>query len=308
MVFLFLVDACSHYSYQSNHVSSNRDGTLSQRSIAQEMETKWTVCASLGIRRTMIVHPQEAWCMMNCKFFGLALFSTIALVVTSGGQAAEIEGTVLPFKSVIVSSPVLEIIAEAPVDEGDDIKKGEVLAMLRSEQELLELTRYDQLIQQAEREYQTAKRLADSGSGTSSDRDERETELKRLQSERALVKLRLDEKTIVSPLDGIVVGKLFEAGEAVDRVEDMFEVVNIDTIFIRVYVEAAALQWLEKGAELAVRFPVMSEDEVFQSKVDFVDSRVDPASGLVRVKLLMDNPGHRIKAGMRAKVRLPDAE
>lgn len=254
-----------------------------------------------------IVHELETWSMLSSRFFRSVLIALFSTTVGYSVDAAEVEGTVLPFKSVIVSSPVQEIIAQVPVDEGDTVKRGDVLAQLRSEQEILELTRYDQLIDQAEREYETAKRLAASGSGTASDRDERETELKRLQSERALVKLRLDEKTIVSPLDGIVVSKLFEAGESVDRVEDIFEVIDIDTVFIRVYVDDSAFKWLKQGENIAVKFPKVSEDELFQATVDFVDSRIDPASGLVRVKLLMSNPGHRIKAGMRARVQLPVA-
>ena len=235
-----------------------------------------------------IVHELETWSMLSSRFFRSVLIALFSTTVGYSVDAAEVEGTVLPFKSVIVSSPVQEIIAQVPVDEGDTVKRGDVLAQLRSEQEILELTRYDQLIDQAEREYETAKRLAASGSGTASDRDERETELKRLQSERALV-------------------KLFEAGESVDRVEDIFEVIDIDTVFIRVYVDDSAFKWLKQGENIAVKFPKVSEDELFQATVDFVDSRIDPASGLVRVKLLMSNPGHRIKAGMRARVQLPVA-
>jgi multidrug efflux pump subunit AcrA (membrane-fusion protein) len=35
--------------------------------------------------------------------------------------------------------------------------------------------------------------------------------------------------------------------------------------------------------------------------VSFIDPRIDAASGLFRVKLLLDNPNHDIKAGMRAQ-------
>lgn len=246
--------------------------------------------------------------MRRLKLFRIAIFLLASADLSRGATATEIEGTVLPFKSVVVSAPVQEIIAESPVDEGDVVKQGDVLAKLRCEQEILELQRYDQLIDQAQREYATAKRLAETGSGTTSDRDERETELKRLQSERALVQLRLDEKTIASPLDGIVVVKLLEAGESVDEVEDMFEIVNIDTVFIRIYADAAVLSLLAEDTDIPVTFPLLTAGETFSAKVDFVDSRIDPASGLVRVKLLMENPERRIRAGMRARVRLPDAE
>ncbi len=236
------------------------------------------------------------------------LFAMVAIgVAASPVTGAEIEGTVLPFKSVTVSSPVEEIIAEIPVEEGDAIQKGEVLAELRSEQEKLELERYDKLMQRAKFEADAAQRLFENGSGTESEAIESRTELDRLESEKALVELRLKEKTIRSPITGIVVDKFLEAGESVEQIEDMFEIVDIERVYIRFYLDARYLKTLKLSQELPVTFPLLGEDS-FAAKVDFVDSRIDPASGLVEVKLLAQNPEKIIKAGMRAYLELPDIE
>ncbi|MCB1088134.1 MAG: efflux RND transporter periplasmic adaptor subunit [Verrucomicrobiae bacterium] len=220
-------------------------------------------------------------------------------------SAAEIEGTVLPFKSVTISSPVEEIIAEIPVEEGDAIEKGAVLAELRSEQETLEMQRYGKLIERAKFEADAARRLFENGSGTESEAIESRTELERLESEMALVELRLREKTIRSPISGIVVDKLLEAGESVERIEDMFEVVDIEKVFVRFYLDARYLKSLTLKQDLPVRIELLGDAPVTAS-VDFIDSRIDPASGLVEVKLLAENSDQRIKAGMRAYLELPD--
>ncbi len=236
----------------------------------------------------------------------LAVLSLIFLGMPTTTPAAEIEGTVLPFKSVTVSSPVEEIIASIPVKEGDRIEAGGVLAELRSEQEKLELERYDKLIERAKFEADAARRLFENGSGTESEAIESRTELERLESEKALVDLRLREKTVRSPITGIVVDKLLEAGESVERIEDMFEVVDIETVFLRFYLDARYLKHVRPGREFPIRIDLL-EGETFPAKVDFVDSRIDPASGLVEVKLLASNPENRIKAGMRAFLDLPDS-
>lgn len=243
----------------------------------------------------------------NCRAAALS----VLLPILAGGvflRAADetsIEGTVLPYKSVTISSPVEEIIVAMPVEEGDSIGEGEVLAELRSEQEKLELQRYDKLMSRAKFEADAAQRLFKSGSGTESAAIESRTELERLQSERDLVELRLSEKTIRSPIKGIVVDKLLEAGESVEQVEDMFEVINIDRVFIRFYIDAAFLRSVRENQTLSVRFPLLGDAEV-AATVDFLDSRIDPASGLVEMKLLAENPDHKIKAGMRAMMLLPD--
>lgn len=231
----------------------------------------------------------------------------MTFVFAAVAVSAEIEGTVLPFKTVTVSSPVEEIITEIPVKEGDSVEVGAVLAELRSEQEKLELIRYDQLIDRAKFEADAARRLFENGSGTESEAIESRTELERLESEKALVELRLKEKTIRSPITGIVVDKLLEAGESVERIEDMFEIVDIERVFARFYVDANYLKLLAQGGLLSVRFPLLGDGER-EAKVDFVDSRIDPASGLVEVKLLVENPEKKIKAGMRAFLNLPDPD
>lgn len=220
--------------------------------------------------------------------------------------AAEIEGTVLPFKSVTISSPVEEIIASIPVEEGDVVAQGDVLAELRSEQEKLELERYDKLISRAKFEADAARRLFDNGSGTESDAIESRTELERLESEKALVELRLKEKTIRSPISGIVVDKLFEAGESVERIDDMFEVIDIERVFVRFYLDAGYLRTVRTEQEFPVHFPLLGGDAI-SGRVEFIDSRIDPASGLVEVKLLIENTRNHIKAGMRALLKLPES-
>ncbi|MCB1064153.1 MAG: efflux RND transporter periplasmic adaptor subunit [Verrucomicrobiae bacterium] len=240
-------------------------------------------------------------------------FTTGILALAACGLAAgfspasEIEGTVLPFKTVTVSSPVEEIITSIPVEEGDTIGKGDILAELRNEQETLELERYDKLLKRAKFEAEADQRLFENGSGTESEAIESRTELDRLESEQDLVKLRLKEKTILSPISGIVVDKMLEAGESVERIEDMFEIIDIEKVFVRFYLDARYLKTLEAKQEFSVRVPLLGEDAI-SAKVDFIDSRIDPASGLVEVKLLAENPEKRIKAGMRALLTMPDPE
>ena len=52
-------------------------------------------------------------------------------------------------------------------------------------------------------------------------------------------------------------------------------------------------------------FPVMPSKKTFQGEVYFIDPRIDATSGLLRTRILIQNPDHEIRAGMRGKVVLP---
>ena len=121
-------------------------------------------------------------------------------------RSQDIQGLVLPFKSVSIASPVLqEVIAKVLVEEGDVVKDGDVLVELRNEKEALEVRQYEQLVKQRKFTAEGAMKLFNERSAARKRRWRKrpEWELAKIQLQQAQV--RLEEKTIRSPLSGIVV-------------------------------------------------------------------------------------------------------
>jgi RND family efflux transporter MFP subunit len=233
----------------------------------------------------------------------LPLFALIALTYPAIIRADEIQGLVLPFKQVSISSPVLQDnVKDIEVDEGDQVKQGDVLAHLLNDREQLEVKRCENLIKRAEFEYKGMKTLADEKLATKDSELEKETDLEAAKIQYQLALTALEEKTIKSPLSGIVVKRYKEPGESVDRIEKLFDIVNIDQVYVQFYLEPALIEKLGVKDKVFVRFPAINNRaQQFEAAVAFIDPRIDAASGLFRVKLLLDNPNHDIKAGMRGE-------
>ena len=220
-------------------------------------------------------------------------------------QAEEVQGLALPIRQVIVSSPVFqEIITRILVDEGDTVQEGQELLKLRSEKEELEVQRTRKLIELGEFKARGAETLFKEkmGSREKALEEQAQLDLARILHSQAEVVLR--EKTVRSPLSGIVVKKYKEAGEAVERAEKLFEVVNINQILVQFYLDAKLLHAVRENLEVAVRFPVLGPDP-FKGRITFIDPRIDAGSGLFRVKVLLENPGHKIKPNMRGSAEFP---
>ena len=233
------------------------------------------------------------------------LGATLALVALASpvSRADETQGLVVPFKEVSVSSPVLQDnIKDIEVEEGDRVNQGDVLAHLLNDREQLEVARCQNLIKRAEFEYKGMKTLADEKLATQDSELEKETDLQAAKIQYQLALVALEEKTVKSPLSGIVVKRYKEPGESVDRMEKLFDIVNIDSVYIQFYLEPGVIDKLAVKDRISVRFPAFhGGTQVFQAAVSFIDPRVDAASGLYRVKLLLDNPNHDIRAGMRGE-------
>ena len=110
---------------------------------------------------------------------------------------------------------------------------------------------------------------------------------------------QLREKTVRAKLSGIVVKKYKEAGEAVDRVEKLVDIVDIDQVLAQFYLSPKFLSLLEVGQPITIRIPDLG-NAAATGKINFIDPRVDASSGLFRVKVLIENKDHKIKPGLKA--------
>lgn len=231
---------------------------------------------------------------MPRKFFLLAV-----ACLSLAAHAEDVQGLVIPFKLVSVASPVLqEVVDSVLVEEGDTVQQDQVIVQLRAEREVLQVEMDKKLVEQREFVAKGAAALAKEKMMSRESVLEKETEL-----ELARIKLRasefaLKEKTVRSPLHGVVVKKYKEAGESVERVEKLLDIVSIDQVYVQFYLDPKLMTSVKVDQVIPVRFPVIGGQK-FDGRVSFVDPRIDAGSGLFRVKLLIDNPGHVIKPGMR---------
>lgn len=226
-------------------------------------------------------------------------FTLFFICLGLAAHAEDIQGLVMPFKQVSVASPVLqEVVDSVLVEEGDAVKEGQVIVQLRAERESLQVEMDKKLVEQKEFIAKGAAALSKEKMMSREAVLEKETD-----AELSRIKLRADEvalkeKTIKAPLNGIVVKKFKEAGESVDRVEKLVDIVSIDQVYVQFYLDPKLMTAVKVEQAVPVRFPVLG-DQKFDGKISFVDPRIDAGSGLFRVKLLVDNPQHVIKPGMR---------
>jgi RND family efflux transporter MFP subunit len=223
-------------------------------------------------------------------------------------QAAVTPFIVIPYKTVQVSSPVLqEVIESVLVEEGAEVTEGQPVVQLRSEREALEVERTQKLIELSTFKAQGAESLFKEKMGSKEKWLEENAQLELAKILHRVAEVALKEKTVVAPLAGVVVKKYKEAGESVDRAEKLLEIVNIDQVYVQFYLEPALMGSIKEGQEVEVTFPA-NHNAKATGKVDFVDPRLDAATGNLRIKVLIDNKGRTIKAGMRATANFGKAK
>jgi membrane fusion protein (multidrug efflux system) len=224
------------------------------------------------------------------------LFAAFLVVPDAFAEVAT--GTVLPHKRVIVSSPVLqEVIEKFFVEEGDEVKAEQVLLQLKSTREKLEVRQAEKQVELQQFKSLGAENMAKDKMISKEKVLEQRTELELANIIQEAARSRLDEKTVRAPIAGIVVKKHKEAGETVDRVEKLLEIINIDQVLVRFFLEGSARQHLKDGDVVQVKIPDLGGD-TFTAKVEFIAPELDAASKKLQVKVSITNADHKIKPGM----------
>ena len=111
---------------------------------------------------------------------------------------------------------------------------------------------------------------------------------------------QLAQRTIRSPIDGVVVESFVSAGEFVDQ-KPMLRIAEIDPLRVDVLVPAAAFGQVQVGMKGSVA-PELFAGTTHQATVKTVDRVIDAASNTFRVRLELPNPNFALPAGLRCKV------
>lgn len=217
-----------------------------------------------------------------------------------------VEGTSQPSARITISSPVEEIVETVNVEEGQIVQKGTILATLFSTREALEVKRLGLMIDKAAEDLKTAQDLFGKKIQSKSNLMEKELEVKRLKVEREMAQLAVDQRLIKAPVAGTVVYRLKDPGEAIGRVEPLFEIIDASKMKLVFFLTTSHLTHIKKGMEVEVTFPEMPKITGKRAKLVFIDPQLDSRSGLFRVRFEFDNSEIKIKPGMRVKVKLPD--
>ena len=237
-------------------------------------------------------------------FYAACFVAVTPLLVAEDRSPAALEAdaVLLPSRSVKLSLPMEATLRELRVKEGDFVKKGDLLAVLYSPAEALDRDRAVKELELAHFQLKVSDKLrADAIVSEEQAREKRiDHDVAALNAQRA--EALLADKTVVAPFDGCVLRVFKEQGETVARVEKIVELVDFATLYAESYLESQWLGTIRRGSAAQVQIPQLGEG-TRDAIVENVDPVADPASGLFRVRLVIDNADYSIPSGVPAKAR-----
>lgn len=260
-----------------------------------------------------------------------ALFPAFTAESAKGDDPIEFEGLIEPYELVNVGTPVEGVVESVSVQKSSSVQKGDPLVYLESSVESAvveraramaagkgELELEKERLTFALRTLARAEEVFAEHALSAQDKEQAETDVvlararllkadenkmvARLDLNRA--RALLDQRTIKSPISGIVVERFVSPGEFVDD-KPLLKLAQLDPLRVEVVLPAEMFRKIATGMKAEVR-PEGGEAESYSSTVAIVDKVIDPATGTFAVRLELPNPGNRLPSGLKCTVRFQD--
>ncbi len=240
-----------------------------------------------------------------CNFSAFLKFACIYLSINVFTFGKTVDALILPYKEIVISSPVKGLVAKFLVREGALVKEDDLLVQLNAEVEQLEVERTGKVWERKNFDHEgTAKLFAENMTSAEEALEKKiEADVALLEHRKARSELEL--KFIRAPMNGIIVRQHREDGEWVEQGQPIFDMVNIEKVYAQLLLTPEEAFPLRVGQTLSIELPELKTLTAFSGEIDFISPVVDASSNLIRVKVIIDNPDGTIRAGLRGKALLP---
>lgn len=228
---------------------------------------------------------------------------TVAATMKPMGVEIEAVGTARANESVDVTSNASNTVTAIRFEEGDRVRKGEVLVELDGAEERAALAEAEAALAESQNQFKRSRDLFTSKALSESQLDLIEATLKGNRARVDMAKARLADTIVRASFDGRVgfrrvsVGSLVSPGTVITTLDDA-SLIKLDFTVAETYIHA-----LEKGLPVTAATAGLP-GRAFRGKVTHLDSRVDPVTRSIAVRAELPNANGDLKPGMFMTVRL----
>jgi membrane fusion protein, multidrug efflux system len=239
---------------------------------------------------------------------------------------AEYIGKAKAFQSVELRARVIGYLLERPFKEGKNVKKGDVLFSIDQAQFVAvrdaaaaKVAGAKATLLEAEKQLSRYQTLTQEGTTSQANLDKAEAEAGKSRADLAAAKADLDRveldvgyTKIISPINGRIGGSSVDVGNLIGPSSDVLAtVVALDPIQVnfsvseRDYLNYSAARSKGESVNYTPRIKLANgQNYPHDGSLVFIDNRVDPSTGTIKVRVEFPNPDSLILPGQFMNVTL----
>ncbi|MCM8811329.1 MAG: efflux RND transporter periplasmic adaptor subunit [Candidatus Omnitrophica bacterium] len=231
-------------------------------------------------------------------------------------------GEIEPYQKVVIYSEVSGLIEKLNVKQGDYVKKGDFIAQIDYKKRKIDYENVENQLKAAminleniKKDYERFTNLFKEGIISEKKLDDIKTQyevvshqVEGLKKQFELVRIRLNEAFIYSPINGFIAEKFVDEGEFITessmmRSVPIVSIIDISKVKINLPVSAEDISKVKKGQSVLIKIDSFP-DKVFYGNVSKIYPFVDEKTRTVNVEVILENSSFIIKPGMYCKGKI----
>lgn len=206
-------------------------------------------------------------------------------------------GTFLPKQEVMISAETPGRVVSVLVKEGSYVGAGQTLAVIKGDKQNVAVTNAQAVYNNAKAEVARFENAYTSGGVTKQQLDQVKLQLENAKNNLRSAELNATDVNIKASFAGVVNSKTIEPGSYVNPGQQLFNIVNIGTLKLKVNIDEKTVGTLKLGQAVKVESAAVS-GELFSGVVTFIAPKADASLNFPVEIEIRNNANNLLKAGM----------
>ncbi len=200
-------------------------------------------------------------------------------------RVIQVSDSVEPMRTIRLAGRTEGVLTEVLVEEGDEVRANEVVARIDVREQQAELARARARLNEKRAAFNRMQQLRERDYIDDASYETARAELDIAESDVELWETRVDFGTVTSTIDGTVVGRYIEPGEAISRHEPLFSIADLSRQVVRLGVSELDVQALTIGDAVVLRIDAVADHNPMAGVIRRIFPAADADSRLVTVEV-----------------------
>jgi RND family efflux transporter MFP subunit len=197
------------------------------------------------------------------------------------------------------------IISKIRVKEGQKVRKGKVLATVRSDEIDAQVLKARQALDKAERDLERIKKMFAEEAATSENVDDLTTLVEVSKADLSIARFNQKYAKITSPVSGRIIKRMAEPNELVAPGQPLFLLASNEgkAFVMKVNLSDRDITRVKYGDKAIARFDAFP-NETFEGEISLISESSDPRTGTFEVELTIKSNEKRLRNGYIGRVEI----
>lgn len=202
-----------------------------------------------------------------------------------------------------VVSKVRGIVQEIRVEEGDQVRAGQVIAKIEDDQYRIEAERAKATMDRMYNDYQRNAELFEKELISAEVYENSRFEYESQKSAYELAQLNYEHTNIKSPISGVISERFIKVGNMIGTDQQVFQVTDFDPIQAVIYIPEHERSKIRVGQRAELTADALP-GTLFFGKVERISPIIDPTTGTFKATVYMDLGQEDLRPGMFGRVKI----